>query len=146
MITAALLSLPAATEFVAAPRPLYLSFVELDQFLLVFAVVCVLALVAAEELLDLLSVLGLQLLQSDLLLLLKLVLGLAESAQLLLKGASHLLHLSGHGHHALRVLPEQEQMMNRFQSFKKPRWWCTSFRRSDLLAGKLLVLNQHLNS
>lgn len=66
---------------------------ELPQFLLVFTVVCVLTLVAAEELLDLLSVLGLQLLQSSPLLLLKLGLGLAECTQLVLKGPSHLLHL-----------------------------------------------------
>lgn len=88
---------------------------ELDQLLLVFAVVCILTLVAAKELLDLLSVLGLQLLQSNFLLLLKLVLGLAECAQLLLKGASHLLHLPGHGHHALRVLPKQEQEFEKAQ-------------------------------
>ncbi len=85
----------------------YLGFMELSQFLLVFTVVCVLTLVAAEELLDLLSVLGLQLLQSSPLLLLKLGLGLAERAQLLLKGPPHLLHLPRHGHHALRVLPRK---------------------------------------
>lgn len=83
----------------------YLRLVQLPKFLLVFAVVCVLALVAAQELLDLLPVLALELLQGDLLLLLKLVLGLAERAQLLLEGAAHLLHLPRHGDHTLRVLP-----------------------------------------
>ena len=53
---------------------------KLSKFLLVFAVVRVLTLVAAEQLLDLLSVLRLQLLQSHLLLLLELVLGRAECA------------------------------------------------------------------
>lgn len=83
---------------------------ELSQFLLVFTVVCVLTLVAAEELLDLLSVLGLQLLQSSPLLLLKLGLGLAERTQLLLEGPPHLLDLPRHGHHTLRVLPRKTGM------------------------------------
>lgn len=77
---------------------------QLPQFLLVFTVVCVLTLVAAEEFLDLLSVLALQLLESNLLLLLELVLGLAKRAQLLLERPPHLLHLPRHGHHALCVL------------------------------------------
>lgn len=83
----------------------YLRLVQLSKFLLVFAVVCVLALVAAQELPDLRPVLALELLQGDLLLLLKLVLRLAERAQLLLEGAPHLLHLPRHGDHTLRVLP-----------------------------------------
>lgn len=82
---------------------------KLDQFLLVFTVVCILTLVAAEKLLDFLSVLGLQLLQSNPLLLLKLVLCLAECTQLFLKGAPHLFHLPRHGYHTLRVLPGQEK-------------------------------------
>lgn len=81
---------------------------QLPKFLLIFAVVCILALVAAEELLDLLPVLTLELLQGNLLLLLKLVLRLAERAQLVLKGAPHLLHLPRHGDHALRVLPRDK--------------------------------------
>lgn len=88
----------------------HLCFMKLPQFLLVFAVVCILTLVAAKELLDLLSVLSLELLQSSFLLLLKLSLGLAERPQLLLKGPSHLLHLPRHGHHALCVLPEKTGM------------------------------------
>ncbi|TNN68600.1 hypothetical protein EYF80_021246 [Liparis tanakae] len=88
--------------------PRYLGFVEMPQFLLVFTVVCVLTLVAAQELLDLLPVLALQLLQRRPLLLLELGLGLAECAQLLLEGPPHLLHLPRHGHHPLRVLPKEE--------------------------------------
>lgn len=91
----------------------YLGFVKLPQFLLVFTVVCVVTLVAAEELLDLLPVLALQLLQSSLLLLLKLVLSLAEGTQLLLEGPSHLLHLARHGHHPLRVLTKETGIKER---------------------------------
>lgn len=131
----------------------YLGFVELPQFLLVFAVVCILALVAAEELLDLLPVLSLELLQSRFLLLLKLSLGLAERPQLLLKGPSHLLHLPRHGHHALRVLPKEtpnERLSQRkggliygFLGFKASqrvfkkvhaRRWCAGLGDSDLTA------------
>lgn len=88
----------------------YLGFMELYQFLLVFAVVCVLALVAAKKLLDFLSVLSLELFKRGPLLLLELGLRLAECTQLLLKGPSHLLHLPRHGHHTLRVLPKETGM------------------------------------
>lgn len=106
---------------------------ELSQFLLVFTVVGVLALVAAKELLDLLSVLGLQLLQSSPLLLLELGLSLAERTQLLFKGPSHLLHLPRHGNHTLRVLPGKRQ----------ERW---SERTGELIYGFLTQWAQFLKS
>lgn len=119
---------------VCAPLPFisvaHLLSMELGQFLLVLGGGGTLVLLAFQQVLHLLPVVGPQLLQCSPLIRLKLGLSLAERPQLLLKISTHLLHLLETTRHVLFCAAAAARW--RFQAHKKrrgkPHAWFTGVK------------------